>query len=121
MDGRETVRVSYDHAMSALELHDGKVPGNPKVEVHLGPRLEDGSCALSVTGSPHTSILNVVKRLGIRELVPDASIATMGRSPIAQAVVDSRPAQTDSNDPGRNKAPTRPQRLEAPEPLTPPL
>lgn len=114
MDGRESALVSYETALEALEQHGGKVPGNPKVEVHLGPRLEDGSCELTISGSPHASLENVIRNLGLRELQPKSTVITsLGRSPSAQAYVSAEPATRDQDDPGRRKAATKRQRRKA--------
>jgi hypothetical protein len=81
------MRVSHDSAVAVLERLDGKVPDNPKVTVHLGESEADGACEITISGSAHASVENVVKKLGL---------TPVNTLPIKRGMVSSLDGYVDS-------------------------
>jgi hypothetical protein len=61
------LRVDHTAATLALELHDGVVPGQPKVTVHLSEPAEDGTCELTISGSYHATEEGVATAIGLEK------------------------------------------------------
>jgi hypothetical protein len=83
--------VDHESVRVALEQHDGNVPGNPKVTVHLTDPDENGVSEMTISGSAHASEESVMVALG---LPPQPLIKKYTPSPVGFVV--NEPARPPS-------------------------